>query len=280
VPAVLPVPLVLLPAAPLDEEPGIELCELCAVAAVAPEELPPLQPESASPRAAIAATHAIRSNPATPSLTGVERLCPRLASVMIPPNCATRSRLGGTESHAQGIARNPQPTSGCCRFTMRVVPCACAHAALRPGNPAVVGSAPLDRKFCVPAFRRVCVCRGRVRVGRADYLLQRPCQRPRCLESPRSRGVERARRASRAHSVRTPCGQTSARADSCDTRYRVHVTKLLISRAKQLVADGRRGRHGRAAHLAGSAPNQFTVALTSGEGGLSVPSAFTALTEK
>ena len=28
-----------------------------------------------------------------------------------------------------------------------------------PGNPAVVGFAPLDRKFCAPVFRRVCPCK-------------------------------------------------------------------------------------------------------------------------
>jgi hypothetical protein len=27
-----------------------------------------------------------------------------------------------------------------------------------PGNSAVVGSTPVDRKFCAPAFRRVCLC--------------------------------------------------------------------------------------------------------------------------
>jgi len=28
---------------------------------------------------------------------------------------------------------------------------------VRPGNSAVIGFVPLDRKFCAPGFRRVCL---------------------------------------------------------------------------------------------------------------------------
>lgn len=38
-----------------------------------------------------------------------------------------------------------------------------------PGNPAVIGIEPLDRKFCAPAFRRGCSC-----VAQDDAAARRP----------------------------------------------------------------------------------------------------------
>jgi hypothetical protein len=117
----------------------------------------PVDPVVALPESPPHAESASPSAPASEMQTKRYDPSPRLASFMIPPNVRPRTRSVRTKSSRQGIARsrsNAKPP-----FLHEVLwPRSSADRVMNiPGNPAVMGFAPLDRKFCAPAFRRVCL---------------------------------------------------------------------------------------------------------------------------
>src|ERR1700733_11458268 len=109
----------------------------------------PDEPDSSSPHPASATarlpTTAIQTIRPDPN--------PRSAFCM-QPSTDFQCRSGRTRSHNQQVARACS-TASALPFSR--------GGCDRPGNPAVVGFTPLDRKFCAPGFRRVCPYARRVR---------------------------------------------------------------------------------------------------------------------
>jgi hypothetical protein len=137
-PAVVELPLVLEPesAAVCGAEPVVLVLVVLVAAVDEPDSSLP-QPASATPKLPNTAIQTLRPDPN-----------PRSAFCMQPPKIDFQCRSGRTRSHNQAVARACSTASALLSLTRRCE---------RPGNPAVVGLAPLDRKFCAPVFRRVCL---------------------------------------------------------------------------------------------------------------------------
>jgi hypothetical protein len=116
---------------------GLVLEEVCE--GEAPPADPPPQADSVRPSAATAQKDIPRRDPR-----------PRLAFLILPPNCVrpTAGLAGGPT--IREIARSLQAAWRLFLHEVVILHCALiAHRARdHPGNPAVVGSTPLDRKFC------------------------------------------------------------------------------------------------------------------------------------
>jgi hypothetical protein len=115
----------------------VGVVELALVLPVAAAPAAPSSPQPASAIARVPIKEAITTRPAP---------IPRSACLIPTPNSNSRAGQARDEVTGQGA---------------RV--CSCGYSlrdsrggAIRPGNPAVIGFVPLDRKFCAPAFRQVC----------------------------------------------------------------------------------------------------------------------------
>jgi len=134
----LPLVLVLVPesAAVCGAEPVVLVLVVLVAAVDEPDSLLP-QPASATPKLPNTAIQTIRADPN-----------PRSAFCMQPPKIDFQCRSGANTKSQSGGCTSVQHSFSLLSLTRRCE---------RPGNPAVVGCAPLDRKFCAPVFRRVCL---------------------------------------------------------------------------------------------------------------------------
>ena len=123
--------LLLAPVDPVSATVVGEVAALLEPALEVPDSSLPPQPASASA--------------ALPNTTNPTKRPTRSAFCMLPPKMSASAGQGAVI--IRRLHERAAQLEACLSLTRRM---------RRPGNPAVIGCSPLDRKFCAPVFRRVC----------------------------------------------------------------------------------------------------------------------------